>query len=118
LTPKQTQARQPVLWRVAMLKIIGLDELRSKLNDLASKTQTLAGQHDVPLRDLLNPEFMVRHTRFGNINDMFAASGFNIESREDLAAVPDEQWDEFIRSVSTFSDWQSLLGEATRVWVG
>jgi hypothetical protein len=101
-----------------MLKITGLAELRSKLNDIAGRAQALDGQQNVPVGDLLNPEFMSRHTRFGSVDDMFAASGFRIESQEDLAAVPDEQWDEFIRSVSKFSDWQSMLGEAAREWAG
>lgn len=47
---------------------------------------------------------------------MFDASGFKVESQEDFAAIPDVEWNEFIRSISSFSDWQTMLGEAGATW--
>ena len=48
---------------------------------------------------------------------MYEASGFKIETEEDFAAVPDDEWDGFIRSISSFPDCQSMLDKAGKEWV-
>ena len=47
---------------------------------------------------------------------MYQASGFKIETPENFAAIPDEDWDAFIRSISSFADWKSMLNEAGKEW--
>lgn len=99
-----------------MLKITGLDELTNQLDRMAKGAEELDGTHTVPMTELLSPEFVSSHTKFANADEMFEASGFKIESQDDFAAIPDAEWDEFIRSISSFSDWQSMLGEAGSAW--
>lgn len=99
-----------------MLKINGLDELTKTLDRMAKGAKELDGEHKVPLTELLSPKFVSSHTRFANIDEMFEASGFKVESQEDFAAIPDAEWDDFIRSISSFSDWQAMLGEAGSAW--
>jgi hypothetical protein len=99
-----------------MIKITGLDEITKKLEDLANKAGELDGQHRVPMNELLTPEFVSNHTKFANADEMFKASGFKIETQEDFTALPDEQWDEFIRSISSFPGWSAMLGEAGKAW--
>jgi hypothetical protein len=98
------------------IKMTGLDQLNRRLQDLSKKAAALDGKHTVPLKELLTPAFISKHTRFSSMEEMFEASGFKIETQEDFAAIPDDQWDEFIRSVSSFSDWQAMLQEATKAW--
>lgn len=98
------------------MKIKGLDEFSRKLNDLAKKAEALDGQHSVPVNELLTPSFISKHTRFSSAEEMFEASGFKVESQEDFAAIPDAEWDEYIRSVSSFANWQEMLGAATKEW--
>lgn len=99
-----------------MMKITGLDELTRKLDDLSNKAKALDGQPSVPVADLLTPAFVSEHTRFADMNQMFEASGFKIESQADFAAVPDDKWDEFIRSISSFQDWKEMLAQAGNDW--
>ena len=98
------------------LKITGLDEFSKKLDDLANKASALDGQHNVPMNELLTSEFVAKHTRFANSDEMFEASGFEVKTQDDFAAIPDEKWDDFIRSISSFSNWRDMLQEAGRVW--
>ena len=102
----------------AMLKITSLDELTKKLDELGRKAGEMDGKQNVPMNELLNDTFVSRHTRFVNADEMFASSGFKIETQEDFAAIPDDKWDEFIRSVSAFPDWNGMLGTAGKEWVG
>jgi hypothetical protein len=101
-----------------MLKIetTGLDELQKKLSDLADKAQMLDGQHHVPVSELLTVSFLSKHTRFSSANDLFAASGYKVETKEDFAAIPDDKWDDFIRSISSFVSWEAMLGAAGKEW--
>lgn len=92
-----------------MFKIEGLDELQRKLYDLAKKAEALDGKHSVPVSELLTDSFVTRHTSFSSADAMFEASGFKIETQEDFAAIPDDEWDAFIRSISSFDDCRACL---------
>lgn len=98
-----------------MLKITGLDEAMRKLDELAKKAEAMNGQN-IPISDLLTPAFLSCHTPFSSADEMFEASGFKIETQEDFAAVPDDEWSAFIRSVSSFGDWQAMLDAAGKNW--
>jgi hypothetical protein len=47
---------------------------------------------------------------------MFERSGFKVESQEDFAAIPDEPWDDFIRSNTSFFNWREMLQAAGAAW--
>lgn len=99
-----------------MFKVEGLDELQNKLSDLARKAEELDGQHSVLVSELLTDSFVLQHTSFSTADEMFKASGFKIETQEDFAAIPDNDWDNHIRSISSFEGWQSMLGAAGQEW--
>lgn len=80
------------------------------------KIDGLDGEHSVPVSELLTDSFIARHTSFASSDAMFEASGFKIETKEDFAAIPDIKWDEFIRSISSFDDWKSMLSAAGQEW--
>ena len=100
-----------------MLEIKGLDQLQKKLKAFQENAQKLDGQHHVPVTDLLTPAFMTRHTQFATADGLFETSGYKIESEKDLAAIPDDAWDEYIRSISNFSGWQEMISTASQIWV-
>lgn len=98
------------------MKIKGLDELAKDMDRIANAAKELDGTHNVPIEELLTPEFVSSHTKFANIEEMFEASGLKIESQDDFEAIPAKDKDKFIRSISAFSDWESMLGEAASAW--
>ena len=99
-----------------MFKISGLEELQNKLGDLARKSKELDGQHSVPVSELLTPNFVSQHTSFSSADEMFKASGFNTETQEEFGEIPDDDWDSYIRSISSFDCWQSMLAAAGQEW--
>ena len=99
-----------------MLKIEGLEKLQKELENLSRKAEELDGKHSVPVSELLTDSFISKHTKFSSAEEMFNASGFKIETQEDFTAIPDAEWDNFINSVSSFENWQSMLAEAGKEW--
>ena len=99
-----------------MFKIEGLDELQKKLGDLAKKADALDGKHNIPVAELLTDSFVSQHTSFSSAEKMFKASGFKVETQEDFATIPDADWDNYIRSISSFDNWQNMLGAAGQEW--
>lgn len=99
-----------------MLKVTGLDDLQRKLNDIGRRAESLSKTQNVPLPELLAPDFLRRCSRFQSATEMFEASGFKVESAEDFAAIPDAEWDQFIRTQTSFVSWDAMLGEAGGAW--
>ena len=99
-----------------MLKVTGLEEFQRKLDDMARRAEDLSGTQNVPITEILTPDFLHRCSRFHSAEEMFEASGFKIESEEDFAAIPDAAWDEFIRANTSFATWEAMLGEAGGAW--
>lgn len=99
-----------------MFEIKGLKEAQRQLEDLQKRAQELDGKHSVSMAEVLTGSFLSKHTKFSSLNEMFGASGFKVESQEDFAAIPDDKWDEFIRSISSFDSWKSMLSAASQEW--
>lgn len=99
-----------------MIKITGLEELQNKLAGIAKKAEELDGQHNIPVSELLTESFLSRHTSFSTAEEMLKSSGFKTETDADLAAIPVHDLDNYIRLISSFDSWQSMLGAAGQEW--
>lgn len=88
----------------------GLDRLKKNIEDLGN-TKT------VTLGELMNPAFIAAHSKFSDLDSLFAASGFKIDNAEDFKAIPDEDWDAFISANTDFSDWKEMQHRAHSDWV-
>lgn len=97
-----------------MFNIEGLDELQEKLDCITQKLQELDGHKEVA--EVLTSDFLSRSTKFSSLEELFEASGFKIESQDDFAAIPLDEFDRFIRSNSLFDGWQALLSTAGSEW--
>lgn len=81
---------------------------RKGLDQLLKNAKEMEGAHQVKLTDTLNPEFVSSHSKFSDLEDLFAASGFKIDSPEDFAAIPDDEWDKFISENTDFTSWEEM----------
>lgn len=98
-------------------KIEGLDQLSRKLRDLGARARALDGTHQVRADEMFTHDFMRRHTRFGTFSEMVRASGFTVESAEDFAAIPDRDWDTFVRQATSFPSWEAMQAAAGKEWL-
>jgi hypothetical protein len=96
-----------------MFEITGLDELKK----LQKRLEELDGSHQIPLNELFDSEFMIEYTDFTSIDAMLEASGFKVETDEDFAAIPDDEWDQFVARTARFASWEEMQQEASNRWV-
>lgn len=89
----------------------------SGLRKLQANLSKLAEPHDVPLTELLSPTFMQSRTDFASFDAMLAASPFEVQSAEDFRAIPDVEWDAFVRKATQFDSWTAMQKEAGVQWV-
>lgn len=94
----------------------GFDDLAKQMDDLAQRAKDLDGPHNVPVAELMPPEFISKCSSFETIDALFEASPFKIESAEDFAAIPDDAWDEFIVQNTSFESWEAMQQEAATEW--
>lgn len=98
--------------------IKGLDKLQRELKKLEKKAEQLGGTRQVPIEELLTPEFMQRFTRFGSVDDMFDQSGFPVETEQDIEAlVHTAEWDAFVATNTQFPTWEDIIGQAGQEYI-
>lgn len=82
------------------------------LKKLAENAKKLAGQTEVSFGEIFNEGFIQTHTSFENIDDLFKKAGFNVETKEDFDAVPQEAIDTFVRDNTKFDSFTDLHQKA------
>ncbi|MCD1651795.1 MULTISPECIES: hypothetical protein [Vreelandella] len=85
----------------------GLDKLKKNMEEFQSNSQ-------VKLVDMLSPAFMAQCSTYSSFEDMLDASGFKVESAEDFAAIPDEEWDAFVSKNTSYSSWEEMQKGAAK----
>lgn len=86
------------------------------LAKLSQKLKAMQGTQSITLGELMPPEFISACSEFQNIQALFDASPFKIETPEDLAAIPDADWDVFIAKSTTYSSWEDMRHAASAEW--
>jgi hypothetical protein len=84
---------------------------------MADKKNNSDNQQNVPLSELLNDSFISNHSSFSNLGELMGESGFPIESQDDFEAIPEEQWDAFIKQNTSFENWKEMLNAAGEEWI-
>jgi hypothetical protein len=90
--------------------------LRETLANLSQRANALGGQHEIPLTELMSPEFVANCSSYATLQELFAASPFEINSIDDFKSIPDTDWDLFIGEHTSFSSWHEMQQAAVREW--
>lgn len=84
----------------------------SGLDKLKDNMEKLSGQSEVKLVDLFDSEFMTKCSSYSSFEELVDDSGFKVESAEDFAAIPDDEWDAFINKSTSYSSWEEMQKDA------
>ena len=84
----------------------GFDRIKRNLEELKARKEVTFGE-------LFPLAFVSSRTQFPSFEEMCKQSGFKIETMEDFEAIPDAEWDAFVRAHSDFASWNDMLTTAT-----
>lgn len=84
---------------------------------LKEKIKSLPEKENVKLGDLFNDDFMQRYTSVSSFDKLFEAGGFDINSKEDFDAIPDDDFDSCIRQHTSFSSWEEMKQKALNEYI-
>lgn len=85
---------------------------KSGFDKLKQNIETLAATTEVKLGDMMNPAFISAHSRYANLDELVNGSVFKVETAEDFKAIPDAEWDVFIKENTDFENWQEMQAAA------
>ena len=84
--------------------------------DFLDKIEELEGVNQIPINDLFNEIFMEKYTRFSSIDEFFETTEWEVEDKEDLEEIPEQELDTFVRDKTKFSSWEHMLNQAGKEW--
>ena len=87
----------------------------SGLKKLKENLKALEETHQVPLSDILTPEFVSSHSKFPDFDALLAAVG--ITSKEEFETLPDEEFDTFIAANTDFESWLDMQRQGGAAYV-
>lgn len=99
-----------------MFKIQGLDEFQKNLKELSKRAENLHGEHKVSFDELFTKDFVMKYSNFSSFDELLEAGNFIVNSEEDFEAIPDDEFDNHINSVTNFPNWESMLAKASEIW--
>ena len=79
------------------------------LRKLKKNAGATNGEQELSLTQLLTPAFLRQHTRFGSVDELFAAWKIDPLSFRNLS---DDDQDRLTRAVTKFPTWKALLQDA------
>lgn len=95
----------------------GFNNLKNKLESIQKNAEQLAGNHSVNFTELFTTNFMEMHTNCSSFDEFLKAGNFIVNSKEDFEAIPNEEFDSYVRSASDFSSWTEMQKSAIEKYV-
>lgn len=99
------------------VKITGFDKLEKELNRIKRNAEALSGTKEVSFAELFTPGFMSQNTAVSSFDAFLEAGGYQVNSKEDFEAIPDEEFDAYVRENTRFTSWQDMLQSAVNAYV-
>lgn len=99
------------------LRTTGLDEFQDFIDDSLQALDEFSDPVNVDMAEILTPEFLQATSSVSSFDELLDKSGFKVETQEDFLAIPDEEFDQYIRSISSFDSWNDMLDCASEKYV-
>lgn len=97
-------------------EIDGLDDLQKRLEEMQDAAREIDGENEIPLVELFPPSFMQKYTDFQDIEEFFDQSPWNVESQDDLEAIPQQEFDSYVSDTTQFDSGEEMQGKAVEEW--
>lgn len=98
-------------------KIDGLDDLQKELFKIQKNIKEVSNKKTLSLSELFTTSFMSKYTNFSTFDNFLKAGNFTVNSQEDFEAIPDEEMDIHVGTLTSFSSWEDMLEKATEEYL-
>ena len=96
------------------VKITGFDNFEKELKRIQKEAEKLEGNHAVSLVELFTDEFMRQHTPYASLEELFTEGHFEVNSKEDIEAIPDKEMDDHVAQTTEFDSWEDMQSAAVK----
>lgn len=89
----------------------------AELKKFKRNLDTLSRKKEISFGELFPPSFMRRHTHAASIDEFIQKCGFKVETIEDFKAIPDEDFDTYVKESTVFSSWKEMEEKAYEEYI-
>jgi len=87
-------------------------KVKTDLSKLTRALDSISGK--VSFGELFTTQFMKENTDFNSFEELLQFGGYEVNSPEDFAAIPDDEFDALVCAKTKFQNWESMKSEAGR----
>ncbi len=88
-----------------------------EFDEFIRKLEELEVGKQVSLDQLFHDAFMLQNSTVNSFQELLDKSGFKCDNQEDFENIPDADWDEVIRRLTRFADWDEMKKTAASEWM-
>jgi hypothetical protein len=89
---------------------------KENLEKLQKNFSELSGTTELMLVDIMDSQFIAGCSQYSSLEELFDSSGFKIDSKEDFEAIPDDEWEAFITSNTSYDSWLEMQKAAVTAY--
>lgn len=89
-----------------------LNKIQEKISNEASRVSG-----DISFEVLFNPNFMSKYTSLKSMRELFEAGNYEINSKEDFEAIPEDEFNEHVKKYTKFSSWKEMYTKAGQEYI-
>lgn len=71
---------------------------------------------EIDYDDLFTSRFMSSNTQFSSFSDFLKFGGYDISTKEEFDALPEDEFGEHIRSTTSFESWEDMQNSAANFY--
>ena len=68
----------------------------------------MMNQNQISMQELFSNDFIASHSKFQSLAQFMKATGFKLQTQEDLAKITTQQWDDFTKANTQFKTFEEM----------
>jgi hypothetical protein len=92
-------------------------DVSAVVDELHERATALSEDGADALGVVFPPSFMERHTDAESFEAFVEESQWTVSSREEFAAIPQSEFDDYVADRTSFEDFEAMLGQAGEEWM-
>lgn len=94
------------------VKVTGFDKLQKQLKQMQRAAREISGTHEYSFNELFPAIFMSKYTNHPSIDSFLDNCGYPANTKEEFSAIPDVDFDAYVRRSTRFNSWEDMMGKA------